>query len=96
MIRAAVIACLFGAPAVAQSQCAPHVDVVAGLAKGYGESLVATGMIDNRHIMQTFANLEKGTWTIIAVDVDGIACLVMSGAMYETREAVAVPGGIEG
>jgi hypothetical protein len=98
IIRAAALI-IFGLamsvmPAQAQPQCAPVDDVIAGLAKGYAETIRGRGIAGNGNDMLLFTDPEGDTWTLIVLQPDGTACLVASGAAWETL--AAVPPGIEG
>lgn len=64
-----------------QTQCGPYAAVVEGLAQNYGESRQAWGLSGDGQIMTIFANIDTGTWTLVAVR--GMeACLVASGGNY--------------
>lgn len=81
--------------AVAQTpQCAPLDRVVEGLANGWQEAPVGRGMQGGELIVMVFAAPEGETWTIIGVGPDGTACLLASGAAWETlpRPAPGVEG----
>lgn len=82
----AVMACLIGivvlswaAPVQAQ-ECPSMADFLALLAKDYGESPVASGSAGSQAPMpmMMFANMETGTWTMVAV-VGGCARAMASG-----------------
>lgn len=88
---------LWAAPmmAVAQApQCAPLDRMVEGLANGWQEAPVGRGMQGGELIVMVFAAPEGETWTIIGVGPDGTACLLASGAAWETlpRPAPGVEG----
>lgn len=65
----------------AEVECAPHGQLVAGLAGGYGEMLFAVGTIDAVK-METWVNPETLTWTFVVVRQDGIACMLASGSNF--------------
>lgn len=68
----------------AQSRnCAPRDAVLERLADGYGESRQSIGMGANGAVVEVFANLESGSWTITVTNPHGIACLVASGQSFE-------------
>lgn len=71
-------------PAFAQPQCAPYEAVAVGLYRNYGEELASRGLSAGM-ILETWANVETGTWTIIAVGPDLVACLVTSGDGFEAH-----------
>ena len=71
-------------PAYAQSQCGPLEDVLSILANKYTESTVAVGMADNGMALQVIASPKGGSWTIIALRPDGIACILATGHDWST------------
>jgi hypothetical protein len=72
-------------PATAQSPgpCAQRQHVIARLAAAYGETRQSIGLGANSQVVEVFASLETGTWTIIVTNPDGLTCLVASGQAYE-------------
>ena len=93
MIRLAAVLALLAAPVAAQTNCAPHADIVERLAAGYGEYRQAIGLAANNTVMEVYASLETRTWTIVVTKPDGIACLVAAGRGYEpTDEGHPLPG----
>jgi hypothetical protein len=93
MIRSAIIACLFAAPAAAQSQCGPHPVVVAQLADKYGETRRGMGMA-GQAIAELYAS-DAGTWTIVVTLPDGSACLIASGEGWESFNDALPPKGAD-
>lgn len=93
-ILAAGFACLAASGAQAQSRnCSDRERVVARLAEGYGESRQAIGLGANNQVVETFANLESGSWTVVVTRPNGVACLVASGKAFELVEEVLRPAG---
>ncbi|MBY6048293.1 hypothetical protein KUV47_01170 [Vannielia litorea] len=91
---AAGFACLAATGAEAQNRnCANREKVVARLADGYGESRQAIGLGANNQVVETFANLESGTWTVTVTMPNGITCLVASGKAFELVEEALIPTG---
>lgn len=76
--------------AAQQRNCAPREVVVDRLAGGYGESRQSIGLGSQGAVVETFASLETGTWTITVTMPNGVTCLVASGQSYETL-AEALP-----
>lgn len=70
--------------------CATHEMVVERLASGYGESRQSIGLSSDNHIVEVFASLETGTWTITLTQPGGPTCLVASGAGFQVL-AEALP-----
>ncbi|MDH3264833.1 MAG: hypothetical protein OEM24_12665, partial [Paracoccaceae bacterium] len=67
----------------AQSNCAQREVVVERLATGYGETRQSIGLAANNAVLEVFASLETGTWTILVTTPGGPTCLVASGGAFE-------------
>ena len=81
---AAMALCLLALPAAAQSRnCADHARVVERLASGYGESRQSIGLGSDNTVVEVFASLETGTWTITVTRPGGPTCLVASGGAFQ-------------
>lgn len=91
LLTLAVLA--LAAPAAAQTNCHTHDRVVARLAEIYRESRQSIGLAANNAVVEVFASLETGTWTITVTAPGGPTCLVASGDGYQhLAEALPVPG----
>ena len=78
-----------GARAEATRNCAAHETVVERLAAGYGESRQSIALGANNSVVEIFASLDTGTWTITVTSPGGPTCLVASGQAFEhTAEAL--------
>ncbi len=76
-----------------QRNCADRDMVVARLAERYGESRQSIGLGSNNSVVEVFASLETGTWTITVTTATGTMCIVAAGQAFETlAEAVPAPG----
>ena len=80
----------FGVLALAATQvsaqnanCAPRAVVIERLADAYGESRQSVGLGGRGEMVETFASVQTGTWTITVTAPNGITCLVASGQSYE-------------
>ena len=65
-------------PAVAQSPCAPYSEVLSHLESKYQEHPVSFGVTATGNMLVVTAS-KKGTWTILIVQTNGTACLVLTG-----------------
>ena len=74
-------------------QCLPHDDMVAAMARGYGEGRVSVALDSAGRMVEVLANLDTGTWTAVITTPGGDACIAASGTDYE---AVETPAGVEG
>ena len=83
-----VIALMIGttgmvAPAAAQSpQCGPKMAVASQLAQQFGEVPIVSGISLNNS-MKFFGNPRSGSWSMIFVRPDGIACVLAVGEDLE-------------
>ena len=92
---AAVLACGMASTAMAQTQnCAKREAVLDRLAERYGESRQSIGMAPQGRVIEVFASLETGTWTITVTLPSGVTCLVASGQSYEALDEPLQPTGI--
>lgn len=92
-------ACGFAAlPVIAAAQganCAPHALVVERLAAHYGETRHSMGLGANNSVVEVFASVETGSWTITVTNANGVTCLVASGQAFEELAEALPPDGIE-
>ncbi len=92
-----VIAASFVLPFAAQAQgqnCGNCELVVERLTSKYGESRQSIGMAPQGRVVEVFASLETGTWTITVTTPNGVTCLVASGQSYEDIDSPIAPAGI--
>ncbi|WP_368185147.1 hypothetical protein [Aestuariibius sp. HNIBRBA575] len=78
--------------AIAQQarNCAPHEMVIERLADRYGESRQSIGLAANNAVIEVFASLETGSWTITVTAPGGPTCMVASGQHFQAL-AEALP-----
>lgn len=95
MLRYAILALALTAcaPAHAQNACGDRESVVDRLAEGYGETRRSIGLAPNNAVLEMFASLETGTWTIIVTQASGLTCVVATGQAYEEFDPEIVPSG---
>lgn len=77
--------------AQANRNCAERERVVERLANKYGESRQSIGLAPNNSVVETFASLETGTWTITVTNPAGLTCLVASGQAFEATNGDLTP-----
>lgn len=71
-------------PLKAQTRnCADHAMVVERLADGYGESRQSVGISADGTLVEVFASIATGTWTITVTRPGGPTCLVASGEAFQ-------------
>ncbi|MCG6884473.1 MAG: hypothetical protein LJE62_12035 [Silicimonas sp.] len=84
-------------PAIAQAQnqnCGNRDLVVERLTTKYGESRRSIGMAPQGRVVEVFASIETGTWTITITLPNGVTCLVASGQSFEELNEPVAPAGI--
>lgn len=70
--------------------CADRDRIVERLATGYGETRQTVGIGSDNTLVEVFASLDTGTWTIVITRAGGPSCLVASGQAYQVM-ADALP-----
>ncbi len=94
-LTAGVFLSLGANSALAQQNCAPRSVVVDRLSEAFGESRQAIGMAQQGRVVEVFASLESGTWTITITLPSGVTCLVASGESFEHLNEDLKPAGIQ-
>jgi len=76
--------------------CAPHDVVMRNLAERYGETRQAIALVDpSGSVMELWANLETGTWTLTGTNPGEPTCFVVAGQGYQAMSEALPPGGEE-
>ena len=70
--------CVTASTAFSQN-CVPHLPAAQGLAEKCREGVVARGLQANGLMLELYLNAETGTFTILTVTPQGLACLVSAG-----------------
>ena len=74
-----VMATALPLPAQADTpSCAPRHKLTADLAMKYGEIAFASGFTINQSI-KFYGNAKTGSWPVVAINTDGVACGVAVG-----------------
>ena len=71
-----------------EPKCGPREEIVAKLAKDYGEAQTGAGLSRDGVMVEVFASPATGTFTVLASDPSGQSCLVTYG-----EEWISVPAG---
>lgn len=74
--------------ALAQSVCVDHETIVASLGERYSETRQNAGLLNENMALEVYSNPETGTWTVLTVTTEGIACLVAAGEVWLSFEQV--------
>ena len=77
-----------GTSAQAQMVCGERDNIIAQLEKKYGETRHSMGFQRGRGVVEVFASVETGSWTILVTDPRGTSCLMAAGEAFE-QETVA-------
>ena len=70
-------------PSYAQGRlCAERDKLIGQLESQHGETRQSVGLQRDRGVIETFANTDTGSWTIIVSLPTGISCLVAAGDAF--------------
>lgn len=67
----------------APRNCAPRPTVLERLADSYGETRQSIGLGSNNAVVEVFASVQTGSWTITVTMPGGTTCLVAAGDAFE-------------
>jgi hypothetical protein len=77
-------------PAWAQApSCVNRADLLKHLADKYQEVPAAVGLADNGSLLEVFASLDGGTWTVTVSMPNGVSCMIATGQNW--RDLPRVP-----
>ena len=65
--------------------CADRAQVVKRLAERYGESRQTIGLSSDNSVVEVFASMDTGSWTITVTQPGGMTCLVAAGQAFRYR-----------
>ena len=88
-----VVMALWPSLAHAQAACAPHNVLLEQLADLYGEARLTVALDRAGNMIETWANLDTGTWTITVTTPGGPTCIIGAGHAFELVEVL---DGVEG
>ena len=66
-----------------ENVCGKRDDIVSRLENGYQEFNSAMGMSTNGGLVELYTS-EKGTWTLMLTQPDGVSCLIAAGENWES------------
>ena len=88
---AALIAATFiGSTAQAQMVCGQRDTIIAQLEKKYGETRRSLGLQEGRGVVEVYASVKTGSWTITVTDTRGTMCLMAAGEAFQAEEVAEV------
>ncbi|HYE47013.1 MAG TPA: hypothetical protein VEA44_14720 [Caulobacter sp.] len=89
MVRTILAGFLFllsSVSAQAQPQCGPHDEVLAGLERQYGETVIARGIDGNSNMVEVVWSPVARSWTILVTTPDMISCVAGAGLYMELHK----------
>ena len=94
VIRAAIIAALVASPATAQNTrpCFQREALIETLAAKYGEARQVVALDGQGRLIEIFANVETGSWTLTVSLPSGVTCMMRSGLAFERDGEVSPLG----
>ena len=87
----AALGAVFSCPAFAQSLCADRSQLVAELAREFGERQLGVGLVHKGVIVELMVSEQDKTWTLVATAANGVSCIVAAGDHWQTTPPKA-PG----
>lgn len=66
-------------PALAQESCNKHAVVADRLETLFGETVIGRGLQSEVSLFEIWRSTETGTWTILRLNPDGVACVMATG-----------------
>ena len=91
LLLAAAMLVTFSGPALAQRACNTHDKMVEVLTEKYGESLYIRVFSPRGFVLEVWGNEDKDTWTIVATNAAGLACVVDDGRSFQVFTASGSP-----
>ncbi len=73
--------------------CGARDSVVTGLGEKYGEIRRGGGLAGPTAIFEIWASEATGTWTILKISPDGMACIMAAGNVWQDDAGKLTPAG---
>ena len=86
----AAISGLAGQAQSANRLCAARASLNSQLETRHGETRRSVGLQQDSKVIETYANVETGSWTIIITMPTGVACLIAVGENWR-EDSTALP-----
>jgi hypothetical protein len=77
-----------GSPAPQAPMCGAYDELRTFLGDRFDERPTSSGLADDGTVLQVFASPAAETWTMVSVDVGGLACVLATGQAWQ-QEALA-------
>jgi hypothetical protein len=78
-----ILALAAGQARAAAPPCADHAEMTAMLASRFGETRQSIGLASDDSLVEVFAALDTGTWSITVTMAGGPTCLVAAGEGFQ-------------
>lgn len=75
-----------GASAQGQMVCGKRDTIISQLEQKYGETRRSMGVQQGRGVVEIFASVETGSWTITVTDTRGTMCLMAAGEAFQAEQ----------
>lgn len=92
-MKAIILASLLATPAMAAENCAPRDRVLEHLSGAFGESRQSFGVAGGERVVETFANVDTGTWTLLVTTNSGLTCIIGAGENFQRVDDDPAPMG---
>lgn len=76
-----------GASAHTNSVCGEREVLVDRLERHFGETRRSTGLAANQKLVELYASEDSGSWTLLLTRPNGHACVLATGAAYDSWES---------
>jgi hypothetical protein len=90
----AIMLALLGTQSAAQTNCTDRENATATLTERYGEARQSVALDQQGRMVEVWADLDGGGWTLLVTAPGGPTCLVAAGTNYEAVEQE--PAGVDG
>ncbi len=90
------VAALAPPVAEAQSTCLEREDLVKQLTERWEEVPVGRGLQSADQLLEIWASLKSGTYTVFITRANGVSCIIASGQNWSSFELAMAPMGILG
>jgi hypothetical protein len=63
--------------------CGPHAELAVALERRYDEKPQFVGLTGQGHLIEVFASVRSGSWTIMLTSPQGVSCLIADGESWQ-------------
>ena len=91
LLLAAAMLVVFGGPALAQRACNTYDKMVEALTEKHSERLYIRVFSPRGFVIEVWGNEDKDTWSFVATDAAGLACVVDAGQSFQVFPVISDP-----